>query len=397
VGVFEGYDEIEFEGDSEGVEFGDVSSMIAPSLSAKYSIRNVLEGVLEELKKPVRRLTLGWPILDRMLSSDPNSEPGVIANSFIVLGAAPKAGKSMWSQMTAEHRLEQGDSVVCVDQENGLKRFTMRLLCRKAKCAESDLNLGLRGEASEEINERVQAAVAWLRGHQDRLFIVRDRALNVNQVRNILTDVKRSLNGREIFLIVDSLQKLPFGKNTADRRTNIDIWLRELESIREEYPVTILAISELRRPKEGGKYEAEETAFKESGDIEYTADLILTLDRENELKIVMFRDGESGPVAKYEKIFPHFGLREVVLAMSNVEDDETTETQVRSARKAFDDSLVHGLKIGDWYTREMLFDVWDDLQSVAEAEERLKLCLEVGALMTSSRGSYQRVGSPESE
>ena len=103
--------------------------------------------------------------------------------------------------------------------------------------------------------------------------------------------------------------------------------MRWLEGIRDKYRATILLTSELKRPQQGQEYKSSEIALKESGDIEYTADLVLSLDRKMiddefaaedgekappaTMKIIFNRDGRTGIVADYELVHPHHGVREI--------------------------------------------------------------------------------------
>jgi replicative DNA helicase len=91
-------------------------------------------------------------------------------------------------------------------------------------------------------------------------------------------------------VVVDSLHKLPF-KNLSERRTGIDEWLRNIESIRDEQHVIFLVISELSRGQ-SGRYDDKPDLglFKESGDIEYSADnAMIPLPRLGSSRPLFFR------------------------------------------------------------------------------------------------------------
>ena len=125
-------------------------------------------------------------------------------------------------------------------------------------------------------------------------------------------------------VVVDRLHKLPF-KNLSERRTGIDEWLRHMEAIRDEQNVSFLVISELSRG-EGGHYSAkpELGSFKESGDIEYSADNAMILlpnwdpldpisvgERKSTLWLVASRENNPGKVAEYLLEYPYWGFREL--------------------------------------------------------------------------------------
>jgi replicative DNA helicase len=97
-----------------------------------------------------------------------------------------------------------------------------------------------------------------------------------------------------------------------------------MEAIRDEQNVTFLVISELSR--EGGRYSEKPdlASFKESGDIEYSADNAMILmpdwnpldtfslkERKNTLWTVASRESSPGKVAEYILDYPFWGFREI--------------------------------------------------------------------------------------
>ena len=127
-----------------------------------------------------------------------------------------------------------------------------------------------------------------------------------------------------ILLFMENLSYTQF-KSLTERRTGIDFWLRQIEAIRDEHHVSFLVISELTRGKGGGYGEKPDMgSFKESGDIEYSADnaLILMPDwdpldpdatrvRKNQLWMVASRENNPGQVAHYQLEYPYWRFREV--------------------------------------------------------------------------------------
>jgi hypothetical protein len=94
------------------------------------------------------------------------------------------------------------------------------------------------------------------------------------------------------------------------------------ERLRIELDAAILVISEIRRSGRG-EYTAHEASFKESGGIEYAADLAMTLTRPraderkkeliSTLRVELARDSDGDPrgdIASYRPMFPWYGLEE---------------------------------------------------------------------------------------
>jgi len=98
-----------------------------------------------------------------------------------------------------------------------------------------------------------------------------------------------------------------------------------MEAIRDEQNVSFLVISELSRA-EGGHYSEKPDlgSFKESGDIEYSADNAMILapawdpldaisseERKSTLWLVASRENSPGKVSEYVLEYPLWGFREV--------------------------------------------------------------------------------------
>jgi len=125
-------------------------------------------------------------------------------------------------------------------------------------------------------------------------------------------------------VVVDSLHKLPF-KSLSERRTGIDEWLRHMEAIRDDHHVSFLVVSELSRGRESSySSQPDLGSFKESGDIEYSADnaIILqpnwdlldplsTAQRVSTLWLVASREKSPGKVADYSIDYPFWGFKEL--------------------------------------------------------------------------------------
>jgi hypothetical protein len=270
----------------------------------------------ERLEHGVPRVATGFARLDAALGG------GLAIPSLNVLGAGPKALKSTWAQVLATRHVEAGGVAYVLDLENGRQRFLRRLLCRRAELGAKEVAAALRDEragvfTSRQAAERWRAAKLWVRDEiGPRLFVEfappRDLARRLAAVRTIARD-------RPVLVVIDSLQKLPM--DFADRRASTDQWVRLFERLRYELELVFVVVSEIKRDPRGG-YTAHESAFKESGSIEYSADLAMTLTRPSAdedqeavstLRVELARDSDEDPrgdVASYAPVRPHYGLEE---------------------------------------------------------------------------------------
>ncbi|MDF1578277.1 MAG: DnaB-like helicase C-terminal domain-containing protein [Desulfobulbales bacterium] len=180
------------------------------------------------------------------------------------------------------------------------------------------------GGMNEDERQRFESAGESFRELLDCFRVVNDRKLTPEIMRRHIDFLRHETGRDDAVVVIDSLHKLPF-KDFSERRTGIDAWLRELESIRDEPRVAFLVISELSR-QEGGRYDGTPHMgmFKESGDIEYTADNALIFlpdqqpheelpntDRLNALWLVASREYSPGRIARYRLDFPFWGFTEL--------------------------------------------------------------------------------------
>jgi len=237
-----------------------------------------------------------------------------------VIGGAPKVGKSAFAIQIASQMAEQGIPVLYYDFENGRQQIYQRILSRLSRLEIRQLTDGrLQGAARQRFDD----AAAKLRRMLNVLRVVNDRKLTPELMRRHIDFIRHETRSAYAVVVIDSLHKLPF-KDFNERRTGIDAWLRQLESIRDELQVSFLVISELSRGTEKAYSEEPHLGvFKGSGDIEYSADNAMVLfptvpggpgldeqKRAATLWVVASREHRPGPVASYELDYPFWGFVE---------------------------------------------------------------------------------------
>jgi KaiC/GvpD/RAD55 family RecA-like ATPase len=283
------------------------------------SVAALLPNYLRELMHGVPRLATHFKELDKALNG------GLPLRGLTVLGGEPKAGKSSIAQRIAIEHCRHGGIALYYDFENGTARFLRRMVCAEAKIGPGRLQ---QMNPDEQI--RFEDACRTVMGPMKELYIQTDRRTTPADLERDVVEYLVKAGDRPLLVVVDSLQKLSI-PDLSERRSAIDTWLRMLEGLKNQHNIAILAVSELKRPQNGTGYETGGTAFKESGDIEYTADLALTLELEDRteategdvepssqpaegpwclLRVQYDREGRTGRVARYRAVFPFYGVQE---------------------------------------------------------------------------------------
>jgi replicative DNA helicase len=237
-----------------------------------------------------------------------------------IFGGPPKAGKSCLSIQLATEIARKKMPVLYYDFENGAQKIYQRTLSRLSRLAVDRI---VSEQVSGEELGRLQVARQELQDMLQFFRVVNNRQINPGLMRRHIDFLRHETRKDDVIVVIDSLHKLPF-KYFAERRTGINAWLRELESIRDELQVGFLVISELNR-QESGRYDGvpHMGLFKDSSDIEYTADNAMIFlpewepidikketERFNALWLVASREKSPGLIARYRLDFPYWGFVE---------------------------------------------------------------------------------------
>lgn len=241
-----------------------------------------------------------------------------------VIGGAPKVGKSTFMiQMASEMALRK-IPVLYYDFENGRQKIYQRTLSRMARLSTDRLRImhlpADERQRAEEARKALEKMLFYWR-------VINDRKVTPELMRKHIDFIRHETRSEYTVVVIDSLHKLPFN-DFSERRTGIDAWLRQMESIRDDLQVSFLVISELTRGTTGSyREEPHLGVFKGSGDIEYSADNAMVLyptapdsggltgndeiaARKSTLWLVASREHSPGRVAEYRLDYPFWGFSE---------------------------------------------------------------------------------------
>lgn len=228
------------------------------------------------------RVSTGFPALDRSLN-------GGLTNGLYVLGAVPGLGKSTLALQIAYNLSSQGIPVLYFALEMNRAWITAKTLCRadfmrshQAGFQASDLLDTQKAQSFSSAQwERINQAREQIQREGTNLYLY-EQSPNLTHIGQIQEHIqafqashREQYQGRPLMVVVDYLQILA-PRDTALKASDkqiVDDNVRELCKIRDQQQVIILLISALNRISYNRAITLE--SFKESGSIEYSADVIL--------------------------------------------------------------------------------------------------------------------------
>ena len=301
-------------------------------LSAGYSLPSFL-GNLNAID--TEYIPSGFPALDGVL------EGGLYAGLYVI-GAISSLGKTTYVTQIADQVARNGNSVLFFSIEMDRSEIIAKSLCRESALYLRDTG----GEPSEGLTIRqitsrqyrnfytetqsllLENAAERYGKYAGNIYIKEGlRGIGVEQIRE---GVKQhiAVTGARPLVIVDYLQILT--PNEEGRYTDkqiIDKAVLELKCISRDFKVPVIAVSSFNRACYNTSVTME--AFKESGAIEYSSDVLLGLQLEGagnkdfnvdkakgqstrkiELVILKNRNGRTGGKIKYQYLPAHHVLEE---------------------------------------------------------------------------------------
>ncbi len=218
----------------------------------------------------------GFKQLDNILG-------GGMYPGFYVLGSISSLGKTALALQMADKIAEQGQSVLFFSLEMGRYEMTCRSLTRVLYEQEHDQDIttghilktsyqykdmyseGAFKKAQETYMEKTAKNLSLIEGNFD---------IDANKLR-IMVKEYTGRTGKKPVVFVDYLQVLKPSEARMTDKQHIDQTVVELKRISRDLDLPVVAISSFNRSSYNN--DATFEAFKESGSIEYTADVVFGL------------------------------------------------------------------------------------------------------------------------
>lgn len=240
---------------------------------AGYVQHDFMEELLRNRNAPPLRT--GFASLDRQLG-------GRLYDGLYVVGSVSSLGKSAFVAQIAQNIAAQGQQVLFFSLEMSRAEMTARCLTNLLFASDpmryADLTVGkiLYGGLSAEEMEAVQG-LARSSALANLCFIEGNFDLDVAAVRDRVHRHKLA-TGRAPVVFIDYLQILRSPDSRLSDKQAMDANVIELKRISRDEGIPLFAVSSFNRQNYAA--EASFAAFKESGAIEYSADVVLALQAE---------------------------------------------------------------------------------------------------------------------
>lgn len=311
--------------------------------SAQSYIANLSREIKESRTNPV--YSTGFKQLDDLLD-------GGLYEGLHIVGAISSLGKSALVMQIADQLAQQGRDVLYFTLEMSRSRLMCRSISRHTAQYAIDSGLGIQNAKSARGISDGKRYVGYTdpfgvvhRGYDDKEQLVIKEAFEAYSryanhmfiheghgdlgVKDVEEAVKRhiSVMGVVPVVVIDYLQILAANDPRATDKQNTDYTVNELARLVRDYRVPVIAVSSFNRGSYNEKVSM--TAFKESGLIEYGADVLIGLQFEGagekgfdvdkaknppnneprriELKILKNRDARTGTSMTFD-YYPVFNL-----------------------------------------------------------------------------------------
>lgn len=286
-------------------------------------IESFIKGIADSVN--TQYIPTGFTRLDEILD-------GGLREGLYILGAITSLGKTTFALQIADQMAQQSNDVLIFSLEMSMtelmaKSFSRLTLSnsekkgkhsRYAKTSRGITTCKRYENYSRDEIEIINKSINEYKSYASNIYI--NEGMGDIGIKEIRETIKKhiSFTGKNPVVIIDYLQILaPYDVHMTDKQ-NTDKAVMELKRISRDYKIPVLAISSFNR--QNYKEAVAMEAFKESGAIEYSSDVLIGLQfkgtgnkngfdldvaknrnpREVELKILKNRNGGIGKPIEYD-------------------------------------------------------------------------------------------------
>lgn len=249
----------------------EVQLAIQSSNVLEYITSNGFENDLDRFRKTSSKIT-GFEKLDQ--------ETGGLYSGLYIVGAVSSLGKTTFIHQMADQMAERGETVLYFSMEQSRAEMVSKSLNRHV-AKTNGCTLGInkeisslkirKGTLSEKVTKMVYEAIKKYQTYAERVNIVQTGfSSDISFIENV-TNTFIQEKGVTPIVFIDYLQIIDIEGNMTDRQ-RIDNIIKKLKKIQLQHGLTMIVISSLNRSNYTTAIDFE--SFKESGLIEYSADVV---------------------------------------------------------------------------------------------------------------------------
>lgn len=277
---------------------------------------DLMDDFILDLEIPKPGYKTGFDRTDRVIKG---LRPGLF-----VIAAPPSAGKTTFAKQLADQVAKLNEApVLFFSYEQSAAELRVKSLARLTKELRNPVEnevIKERTAGEDLVNQTITTGKIKIAADEYKRFgkwikiIEGNRDHTTGRIR-LLALREKMKTGKAPLIIIDYLQILPVNDPSfRDKRSEVDFLVSELRRLARDIEAPVIAISAMSR----AEYDkARMSGFKESGGIEYGADIaaIMTVEKENDdgterdiaLNIIKNRNGRRGRAGmKYDMRHDHF-------------------------------------------------------------------------------------------
>lgn len=280
-------------------------SMLEQQAKKTYEQENALN-YLDTFKRNIQDQAKNQALSTGIKSLDEAIGDGFFKKQLVILGAISSLGKTTLALQLADNIARQGEEVLIFSLEMAKDELIAKSLSRLSFLKAYDRHYTALALNTKEVmtgkgfnnlipnnEQRIEVFNEALEDYKtiaNNIYISELNEDNNINIKTIEEKIKRhiAITNKKPFVVIDYLQIIQDNDKYLNDKQRIDKILTDLKRLARDNDITILLISSLNR----GAYTQEISldSFKDSGNIEYTADLLLGLQAEiseniNDIKV----------------------------------------------------------------------------------------------------------------
>jgi replicative DNA helicase len=225
-----------------------------------------------------------------------------LGQGLFVIAGAPSCGKTTFVKQLLD-QVAALNNVPCLffSLEQSAEELRIKTLSRLSGIENRNI---MRGRLATDSAgwEKVKGAAEKLGEYAERVYLVEaDRHTTVDAIRLTASRAMRKAGADRCFIAIDYLQKMPASEKFEGAKERMDFLTSELRRLSRDLDSPVLVISSENRM---GYKKKGLDVFKESGEIEYSADIagvLLEEERQGDMRLVNLhivknRNGERATI-----------------------------------------------------------------------------------------------------